>query len=125
MMGNTCDVKLLQLAMTEVDGVVIDGAIRDLDVRLDDDSELTVYARPRSFHGNPETRAADGNVRIQCSGTLVADGDEVVDWALEHKGVENHIKEKIRAEGVSPGKHYPPTESMKEEWRRIQAESGG
>ena len=148
LMGNTRDVvggdvKLLQLAMNRADGVVIDGAIRDLDVVLDEDYGLTVYARARSFHGNPETRAAEENVQIQCGGALVRPGDvlvgdgdgvlvvpswmaqAVLDWAIEHEGVENYIKEKIRAEGVRPGKYYPRTEEMKAEWQRVQAERGG
>ena len=122
---------------------VIDGAIRDLDVVLDEDYGLTVYARARSFHGNPETRAAEENVQIQCGGALVRPGDvlvgdgdgvlvvpswmaqAVLDWAIEHEGVENYIKEKIRAEGVRPGKYYPPTEEMKAELQLVQAERGG
>ena len=143
LMGNTRDavdgdVKLLQLAMNKAEGVVIDGAIRALDVVLDEDYGLTIYARTRSFHGKPETWAAEENVQIQCAGALVRPGDgdgvlvipswmaqAVVDCAIEHDGVENHIKEKIRAEGVRPGKYYPPTEEMTEEWQRVQVERGG
>ena len=64
LMGNTRDVvggdvKLLELAMNHADGVIIDGAIRDLDVIIEEDYGLAVYAKARSFHGNPETRAAE------------------------------------------------------------------
>lgn len=132
------DVKLLQLAMNRADGVVIDGAIRDLDVIVEEEYGLTVYAKARSFHGNPRLRAAEENVQIQCGGALVRPGDVVVgdgdgvlvvpswmaaaalEWAVEHEGAENYIKEKIRAEGVSPGRYYPPSEEMRRAWRASQ-----
>ena len=136
------DVKLLQLAMNEAEGVIVDGAIRDLDVTIEEGYNLTVYAKSRSFHGNPVTRAAEENVQIQCGGALVRPGDVIVgdndgvlvvpswmaeavlDWAVKHEGVENYIKEKIRAENVSPGKYYPPTEDMMQEWLRVKQERG-
>jgi 5-oxopent-3-ene-1,2,5-tricarboxylate decarboxylase / 2-hydroxyhepta-2,4-diene-1,7-dioate isomerase len=147
LMGNTRDVvggdvKLLQLAMNEADGVIIDGAIRDLDVIIDEDYKLTVYAKARSFHGNPETRAAEENVQIQCGGALVRPGDvmvgdgdgvlvvaswmaaAVLEWAIRHEGVENYIKEKINAEKVTPGKYYPPSAKMMDEWLRVKSERG-
>ena len=147
LMGNTRDVvggdvKLLQLAMNKADGVVIDGAIRDLDVIIDEDYGLAVYAKARSFHGNPQTRAAEENVQIQCGGALVRPGDvmvgdgdgvlvvaswmaaAVLQWAVEHEGVENYIKEKILEQQVTPGKYYPPTEEMKDEWLQVKAERG-
>ena len=49
----------------------------------------------------------------------------VLDWAIEHERGENYIKEKIRAEGVRPGKYYPPTEEMKAEWQLVQADKKG
>jgi regulator of RNase E activity RraA len=146
-MGNTKDVvagdvKLLQLAMNKADGVVIDGAIRDLDVTVEERYGLTVYAKARSFHGNPVTVSAEENVQIQCGGALVRPGDvmvgdddgvlvvpswmaaAVLQWAEEHEGTENYIKEKIRAEKVAPGKYYPPTEAMKDEWLAVKAKRG-
>jgi len=147
-MGNTQDVvagdvKLLQLAMNEADGVVIDGAIRDLDVMRDEDYGLTIYAKSRSFHGNPVTVPAEENVQIQCGGALVRPGDvmvgdddgvlvvpswaaeAVLEWAEVHEGAENYVKEKIRAENVAPGKYYPPTEETVEEYLRVKKERGG
>jgi regulator of RNase E activity RraA len=136
------DVKLLQLAMNRADGVVIDGAIRDLDVILDEDYGLKVYAKARSFHGNPVTVPAEENVQIQCGGALVRPGDvlvgdndgvlvvpswmaeAVLQWADEHEGTENYVKEKVRAEKVAPGKYYPPTEAMKDEWLRVKKQRG-
>lgn len=137
------DVKLLQLAMNNADGVIIDGAIRDLDVMRDEDYGLTVYAKARSFHGNPVTVSAEENVQIQCGRALVRPGDvmvgdddgvlvvpswmteAVLQWADEHEGTENYIKEKIRVEKVAPGRYYPPTEEMKDEWLRVKKERGG
>lgn len=134
------DVKLLQLAMNKAEGAIVDGAIRDLDVLIEEEYGLTVYAKARSFHGNPVTRAAEENVQIQCGGALVRPGDVMVgdhdgvlvvpswmaeaalEWAVEHEGIENYIKEKILAEGVAPGKYYPPTPEMKAEWARVKKE---
>ena len=131
------DVKLLQLAMNNADGVVIDGAIRDLDVIIDEDYGLRVYAKYRSFHGNPEATPAEENVQIQCGGALVRPGDvlvgdddgvlvvpswmaeAVLEWAAEHEDAENYVKEKVRAEGVAPGKYYPPTAALIQEMHRV------
>jgi 5-oxopent-3-ene-1,2,5-tricarboxylate decarboxylase / 2-hydroxyhepta-2,4-diene-1,7-dioate isomerase len=136
------DVKLLQLAMNNADGVIIDGAIRDLGVIEDEEYGLTVYAAARSFHGNPATVPAEENIQIQCGGALVRPGDvmvgdgdgvlvvpswmaqDVLEWAIEHEEVENYIKEKIRAEGVAPGKYYPPTEETRREWQQVKKERG-
>ena len=132
------DVKLLQLAMNNADGVVIDGAIRDLGVIEDENYDLTVYAKARSFHGNPVTVPAEENVQVQCGKALVRPGDVMVgdddgvlvvpswmaeavtEWAEDHEGTENYIKEKIRAERVPPGKYYPPTEEMVQEYLRVR-----
>ena len=132
------DVKLLQLAMNNADGVVIDGAIRDLDVLIDEGYGLAVYAKARSFHGNPEFAPAEENAQIQCGGALVRPGDvlvgdndgvlvvpswmaeAVLEWAVEHEDAENYIKEKVKAEGVPPGKYYPPTDELIAEMHRVK-----
>ncbi len=131
------DVKLLQLSMNNADGVIIDGAIRDLDVLVEEEYGLVVYAKARSFHGNPTAIPAEENVQIQCGGALVRPGDvmvgdndgvlvvpswmagAVLEWAVEHEGAENLVKDKIKTEGVVPGKYYPPTEETIEEWRSL------
>ncbi len=131
------DVKLLQLAMNNADGVIIDGAIRDLDVITEEGYGLAVYAKHRSFHGNPEFTPAEENVQIQCGGALVRPGDVIVgdndgvlvvpswmaeavlEWAVEHEDAENYIKQKVRAEGVAPGKYYPPTDDLIAEMHRV------
>jgi len=136
------DVKLLQLKMNNADGVVIDGAIRDLDVLRDEDYGLVVYATARSLHGGPTASPAEEDIQIQCGGALVRPGDVMVgdddgvivvpSWmaakvlahATEHEEVENYIKEKIAAENVAPGKYYPPQPESFEEWRRVKKERG-
>ncbi len=132
------DVKLLQLAMNNADGVVIDGGIRDLDVILEEEYGLTIYAKSRSFHGNLEVTPAEENIQIQCGGALVRPGDvlvgdndgvlvvpswmaeAVLEWAVEHEDAENYVKEKIRAEGVAPGRYYPPTAETIAEMHRVR-----
>jgi 5-oxopent-3-ene-1,2,5-tricarboxylate decarboxylase/2-hydroxyhepta-2,4-diene-1,7-dioate isomerase len=136
------DVKLLQLKMNNADGVVIDGAIRDLDVLRDEDYGLTVYATARSLHGGPTASPAEEGIQINCGGALVRPGDvmvgdddgvivvpswmaaEVLEHANEHEEVENYIKTKIEAENVAPGKYYPPKPESFEEWRRVKTERG-
>lgn len=132
------DVKLLQLALNHADGVVVDGAIRDLDVIVDEEYGLTVYARQRSFHGSLAAAPAEENGQIQCGGALVRPGDVLVgdndgvlvvpswmaaaalEWALEHEAAENYVKEKIRAEGAVPGRYYPPTAELIAEMHRVK-----
>jgi regulator of RNase E activity RraA len=136
------DVKLLQLKMNNADGVVIDGAIRDLGVLEDEKYDLLVYAAARSFHGGPTASPAEENIQIQCGGALVRPGDvmvgdddgvlvvpswmaaAVLEHANEHEEVENYIKTKIEAENVAPGKYYPPQPESFEEWRRVKKERG-
>ena len=136
------DVKLLQLKMNNADGVVIDGAIRDLDVLQDEDYGLTVYATARSLHGGPTATPAEEGIQINVGGALVRPGDvmvgdddgvivvpswmaaEVLEHAAEHEEVENYIETKIEAENVAPGKYYPPQPESFEEWRRVKKGRG-
>ena len=41
------------------------------------------------------------------------------------EGAENYIKEKVRAEGVAPGKYYPPNDVLMAEWATVRKERGG
>ena len=132
------DVKLLQLKLNKADGVVSDGAIRDLDVLEDEGYGLAVFARERSPMGHaPWADPADENVDIQCGSVLVRPGDvlvgdddgvvvvpswlarDAIDHVEEHEEVEAYIKGKIEAEGVNPGAYYPPTPETLEEYRRL------
>jgi len=136
------DVKLLQLKMNNADGVVINGAIRDLGVLEDEDYGLMIYATARSLHGGPTASSAEEDVQINVGGALVRPGDvmvgdddgvivvpswmaaAVLEHATEHEEVENYIKTKIEAENVAPGKYYPPQPESFEEWKRIKKERG-
>ncbi|MFN8495547.1 MAG: hypothetical protein U0350_48575 [Caldilineaceae bacterium] len=130
------DVKALQLKMNQADGIVTDGAIRDLDIMVAEEYNLIIYAKARSPYGSaPWAVPAEENGDIQCGGALVRPGDvlvgdgdgvvvvpswfaaECVEIVEEHEGVEAYIKQKIMAEKVAPGKYYPPTPAMWEEYR--------
>jgi regulator of RNase E activity RraA len=136
------DVKLLQLKMNNADGVVINGAIRDLGVLEDEDYDLIVYATARSLHGGPTASPAEEDIQINVGGALVRPGDvmvgdddgvivvpswmaaAVLEHATEHEEVENYIKTKIEAEGVAPGKYYPPQPESFAEWAKVKKERG-
>jgi 5-oxopent-3-ene-1,2,5-tricarboxylate decarboxylase / 2-hydroxyhepta-2,4-diene-1,7-dioate isomerase len=130
------DVKAMQLKMNGADGLVTDGAIRDLDILIQEEYNLIVYAQARTPYGSaPWAIPAEENGQIQCGGVLVRPGDvlvgdgdgvvvvpswfaaECVEIVEEHEGVESYIKQKIREEKVTPGKYYPPTPAMWEEYR--------
>lgn len=121
------DVKALQLKMNNADGIVTDGGIRDLDIMAEEKYDLIIYARDRTpYGGAPWAIPAEENVDIQCGGVLVRPGDvlvgdgdgvvvvpswfaqECVDLVEEHEAAESLVKERILAEGVVPGKYYPP-----------------
>lgn len=127
------DVKLLQLKMQGAAGFVSDGAIRDLEVVQD--YGLAIFAARRTPTAREYGEAVEENVDIQCAGVLVRPGDvivgddngvvvvpaymaeEVVTWAEEHERGEEHVKERVLAEGVRPGKYYPPSDALKAELR--------
>jgi 5-oxopent-3-ene-1,2,5-tricarboxylate decarboxylase/2-hydroxyhepta-2,4-diene-1,7-dioate isomerase len=130
------DVKALHLKMNRADGIVTDGAIRDLDIMEMENYGLIIYAQARTpYASEPWSTPAEENVDIQCGGALVRPGDvlvgdgdgvvvvpswfaaECVEIVEEHEEVEAYIKQKILAEGVAPGKYYPPTPEMWEEYR--------
>ena len=121
------DVKALQMKMNNADGVVTDGGIRDLDIMLQEEYGLIIYARDRTpYGGGPWAFPAEENGNIQCGGALVRPGDVLVgdddgvvvvpSWFAEecveltevHEEAETMIKERILADGVVPGKYYPP-----------------
>lgn len=133
------DVKLVQLQMNNADGIVCDGAIRDLSVLVEEDYGLAIYAQDRTILGGDGISPAEENIAIQCGGVLVRPGDvlvgdddgvvvvpswmaiEALEWATEHEAVENYVKEKIRSESVRPGKYYPPQPDIFEEYRKKQS----
>ena len=130
------DVKALQMKMNNADGVVTDGGIRDLDIMLQEEYGLIIYARDRTpYGGGPWASPAEENGDIQCGGALVRPGDVLVgdndgvvvvpSWFAEecveltevHETAEALAKERILAEGVVPGRHYPPAPELMEQAR--------
>ena len=60
------DVKLLQLKMNNADGLVTDGAIRDMGVLEEEDYDLIVYAQGRTpYGGRPWAEPSEENIDIQ------------------------------------------------------------
>ena len=133
------DVKALQLKMNNADGIVTDGAIRDLDIMNEEGYGLIIYARTRTPYGSePWAFPAEENTDIQCGGALVRPGDvlvgdgdgvvvvpswfaaECIEVVEEHEAVEAYIKEKIQVENVPPGKYYPPSPEIWEEFRALR-----
>jgi len=130
------DVKALQLRMNNADGVVTDGGIRDLGIMLEEDYGLIIYARDRTpYGGGPWAFPAEENVNIQCGGALVCPGDVLVgdddgvvvvpSWFAEecieltevYETADGLAKERILAERVVPGRHYPPGPDILEQAR--------
>ena len=127
------DVKLLQLKMVGAEGIVTDGAIRDLEIVSS--YGLQVFARNRTpTGGGPYIEPFEENVTIQCGGVAVRPGDlvvgddgvvvvprpvatEVLEWAEEHEGLEEYVKGLIEDEDVAPGKYYPPSDETLRRYR--------
>jgi len=118
------DMKLLQLKMNRAEGIVTDGAIRDLStVRK---YGYIIYAKG----GTPSAALApwpmsfEENVVIGCGGIAVRPGDLIVgdddgvmcvpqqwavavaDWSEEHNEFEEIIKERVIRENVPPMTYY-------------------
>jgi regulator of RNase E activity RraA len=70
------DVKLLQLKHQSTEGVVSNGAIRDLDVVAR--YGLAIFAQRRTPTVREYGEPLDVNVDIQCAGALVRPGDVIV-----------------------------------------------
>ena len=115
------DVKLLHLKMAGAEGLVTDGAIRDLDAVRS--YEYKLFAGGRTA-GAGDIWPYEANVTIQCGGVAVRPGDVIVgdddgvvvvarriaagviEWAEEHEEAEEHIKDLIEREKVAPGRYY-------------------
>ena len=117
------DVKLLQLKMRGAEGLVTDGAIRDLNAVREYGYKLFSGGRTGAV-GAPDVWPYEANVTIQCGGVAVRPGDlvmgdddgvvvvaaeiaeAVIDWVEEHELAEEHIKSLIEVEDVAPGTYY-------------------
>lgn len=136
------EMKLLQLSMNRAEGIVTDGAIRDLTGVRKLGFKIFAAGGTVAAGKAPFMFSYEENVVIQCGGITVRPGDlivgsddgvvcvpsqwaeEVIDWVEEHEEAEEHVKRQILESGANPGRFYPPTDELKEELRRAR-ESGG
>ncbi len=132
-MGN---MKTRQLWHKKAEGLVTDGAIRDLQM-ITDEYDLAVFAKNRSPAGNlpflesfEEGRLVNvGGVLVMPGDVVVADDDgvvvvpaaralEVIDWIDEQEEAEQFVIGLIDDEQVPPGKYYPISAETKERFRK-------
>ena len=137
------NMKTRQLWHNKAQGLVTDGAIRDLKMIVDD-YELAIFAKNRSPAGNlpflesfEEGRVVNvGGVLVIPGDVIVADDDgvvvvpadraeEVIDWIEEQEEAEQFVIGLIDEERVPPGKYYPISEETKERFRKWKTEGGG
>jgi 5-oxopent-3-ene-1,2,5-tricarboxylate decarboxylase/2-hydroxyhepta-2,4-diene-1,7-dioate isomerase len=122
------------------EGIVTDGAIRDLQM-ISDNYGLSVFAANRSPAGNlPFLEAYEENEPVNVGGVLVMPGDiiiadddgvvvvpadraeEVIDWIEEQEEAEEWVIRLIDEEQVPPGKYYPISAETKERFRAWKRE---
>ncbi|MDP7486361.1 MAG: hypothetical protein QF476_10020, partial [Dehalococcoidia bacterium] len=138
-MGN---MKTRQLWHNKAQGLITDGAIRDLQMILDD-YDLAVFAKNRSPAGNlPFLESFEDGGAINVGGVLVMPGDvivadddgvivvpsdraeEVIDWIEEQEEAEEYVIGLIDEERVPPGTYYPISEEIKDRFRKWKSERG-
>ena len=129
------NMKARQLWHNKAQGLITDGAIRDLQM-IADDYDLAVFAKNRSPAGNlPFLESFEEDRPISVGGVLVMPGDvmvadddgvvvvpadraaEVIDWIDEQEEAEEFVIGLIDEEQVPPGTYYPISEETKERLR--------
>ena len=137
-MGN---MKTRHLWHNKAQGLITDGAIRDLNM-ISDEYDLAVFAKNRSPAGNlPFLESFEEGGYINVGGVLVVPGDvivadddgvvvvpsdraeEVIDWIEEQEEAEEFVIGLIDSEQVPPGTYYPISEETKDrfrEWKKSQ-----
>jgi regulator of RNase E activity RraA len=136
------NMKTRMLWHRKAEGIVTDGAIRDLQM-IADDYGLAVFAANRSPAGNlPFLEAYEDNEPVNVGGVLVMPGDvivadddgvvvvpsgraeEVINWIEEQEEAERWVIDLIEKEQVPPGKYYPISEQTKQRFREWKAKQG-
>jgi regulator of RNase E activity RraA len=136
------NMKTRMLWHKKAEGLVTDGAIRDLQM-IADDYGLSVFAANRSPAGNlPFLEAYEENEPVNVGGALVMPGDvivadddgvvvvpssraeEVIGWIEEQEEAEQWVIDLIDREQVPPGVYYPISEETKKRFREWK-KSGG
>ena len=123
------DVKLLQLKINGAEGLVTDGAVRDLDAVKSYGFPIFASGRTGAV-GEPDIHPFEAGGTIQCGGVVVRPGDfiigdddgvvvvyseivkETIEWAEKHESYEEFAKSLIESEKVAPGKYYPINEKL-------------
>ncbi|MGY8879306.1 MAG: RraA family protein [Dehalococcoidia bacterium] len=136
------NMKTRQLWHNKAQGIVTDGAIRDLQM-ISDEYDLAVFAKNRSPAGNlPFLESFEEGQPINVGGVLVMPGDvivgdddgvvvvpadraeEVIDWIEEQEEAEEFVIGLIDEEQVPPGTYYPISAETKERFRQWKADGG-
>ncbi len=127
--GVVGDMMLIQMWVQKGEGVVTDGAIRDIATVAT--YGISVFAGGRSHKGGtPHIVPCDCGLPVQCGGVLVRPGDviagdddgvlvvpaelapQVIDEAEEREKLEEFAKELILKEKCPPGRYYPISEQV-------------
>ncbi len=137
------NMKTRMLWHRKAEGLVTDGAIRDLQL-VSEEYGLAVFAKQRSPAGNlPFIEAYEEGEPVNVGGVLVMPGDvvvadddgvvivpadraeEVIDWIEEQEGAEQFVIDLIDKEQVPPGKYYPVSDETKELYRQSLRPANG
>lgn len=118
------EMKLLQLRMNGAEGVVTDGAIRDLSGVRKLGFKIFAAGGTVAAGKAPFMFSYEENVVISCGGIAVRPGDlivgnddgvvcvpiqwaeDVIDWVEEHDHLEDVIREMVLRDNVRPMKYY-------------------
>ena len=136
------NMKTRQLWHNKAQGIVTDGAIRDLQM-ISDEYDLAVFAKNRSPAGNlPFLESFEEGQPINVGGVLVMPGDvivgdddgvvvvpadraeEVIDWIEEQEEAEEFVIGLIDDEQVPAVTYYPISAETKERFRAWKANGG-
>ena len=132
------DIKFLRLKQNGVDGLVCDGGIRDMHVAKDYgplffgyDKTSNLGTRIGTPYATNDVIAVD-NVLVRPGDYILADDDGVVviprvvapkiaELAIEYDDLEEWIRSRLDRENLTPGKYYPPDETVMAEYRAEKA----